>query len=61
MIFVIKNSGYTGYEAVLAFVVLTLVFLIALMIHELAHAYVAVKCGDNTPKLQGRLSLNPLA
>jgi len=33
----------------------------AITIHEFAHAYVAYKLGDPTPKLQGRLTLNPLA
>jgi len=29
--------------------------------HEFSHAWVAVKLGDDTPRLQGRLTLNPLA
>ena len=29
--------------------------------HEWAHGYVAYKFGDPTPKLQGRLTLNPFA
>lgn len=29
--------------------------------HELAHAYAAYKCGDDTAKLKGRISLNPFA
>ena len=33
----------------------------AITIHEFAHAYTAYKLGDPTPKLQGRLTLNPLA
>jgi len=35
--------------------------LLAMSVHEAAHAYVAYKQGDNLPKLQGRLTLNPLA
>ncbi len=35
--------------------------LIALTFHEFAHAWVANKLGDETPKVQGRLSLNPLS
>jgi Zn-dependent protease len=31
-----------------------------LVLHELAHAYVAVWFGDQTPRNQGRLTLNPL-
>ncbi len=33
---------------------------VVLTLHEVAHAFVAYKCGDPTPKLCGRLSLNPL-
>lgn len=35
------------------------VLLITLPIHEYAHARTAVRLGDDTPRLQGRLSLNP--
>jgi len=35
--------------------------LIGLPIHEFAHAYIANKYGDPTAKLEGRLTLNPLA
>ena len=33
---------------------------ILLTFHEFAHAWVALKCGDDTAKLQGRVSLNPV-
>lgn len=33
--------------------------LIGITFHEFAHAFVAYKLGDDTSKLQGRLSLNP--
>ncbi len=29
--------------------------------HEFAHAWTAVKLGDDTPKLEGRVTLNPMA
>lgn len=35
--------------------------LIAITFHEFAHAKVADKLGDDTPRFEGRLSLNPLA
>lgn len=35
--------------------------LIAFTFHEYAHAIVADKLGDKTPKFQGRITLNPLA
>jgi len=34
--------------------------LIALTVHEFSHAYVADQLGDPNPRLNGRLSLNPL-
>lgn len=34
--------------------------LIALTLHEVAHGYVAMKCGDPTAQMLGRLSLNPM-
>ena len=34
--------------------------LIALVVHEVSHGYVAYLCGDNTAKAYGRLTLNPL-
>lgn len=35
--------------------------IIAITFHEFAHAFVAYKLGDDTPKMQGRLNLNPLS
>jgi len=35
--------------------------LIAITFHEFAHAKVADKLGDDTPRREGRISLNPLA
>ena len=34
--------------------------IIAMTFHEYAHAFAADKLGDNTPRQQGRLTLNPL-
>lgn len=33
--------------------------LLALILHEISHGYVALWCGDGTAKMMGRLSLNP--
>jgi Zn-dependent protease len=38
-----------------------LCFLPPLTFHEFAHAWVAWKCGDDTARLQGRVTLNPIA
>ena len=37
-----------------------IIFILAVVLHEYAHAYTAYKCGDPTPRLEGRLSLNPI-
>jgi Zn-dependent protease len=42
-------------------ILLVPVFLFSLCFHEFAHAWVAVKRGDPTPQLMGRLSLHPMA
>ncbi len=34
--------------------------LLAISIHEFSHGYVAVKLGDDTPRMQGRMTLNPI-
>ncbi len=34
--------------------------ILALSLHEFAHAWVANRCGDNTAKMMGRLTINPL-
>lgn len=38
-----------------------LILVIALTVHEFAHAWVAVSLGDPTPRREGRLTLNPRA
>lgn len=34
---------------------------LGLALHEFAHAYSAYKLGDDTPRLQGRVTINPIA
>ena len=38
----------------------TIPVLLAITLHEAAHAWAAFRCGDNTAKMLGRLSINPL-
>jgi len=40
--------------------VVVAVIIISMTLHEIAHGYTAFWLGDQTPKAQGRLSLNPL-
>ena len=41
--------------------ILYLSLLVLLTFHEFGHAWTAWRCGDDTARLQGRVSLNPLA
>lgn len=42
-----------------AFVIIALALVLSLTIHEFAHAYVADRLGDPTPRRFGRVTLNP--
>ena len=54
--------GYIQRTGELLALLLTLPgVIIAITLHEFAHAEVAYRLGDDTPKYQGRLTLNPLA
>ena len=60
LIMIISNI-MTGGVNLLSLVLSFPGVLIAITFHEFAHAFAAVKLGDETPKMQGRLSLNPLS
>lgn len=51
--------GISGNPLYFIFSIVSLV--IAISVHEFAHALAADRLGDPTPRLQGRLTLNPLA
>jgi len=51
----------TDTNALLSLVLTIPAVLIAITFHEYAHAFVADRLGDDTPRRQGRLTLNPLA
>lgn len=59
MLFSIIGMDLTVQGALTALFVLVLVYLVSLTFHEWAHSFVAYKQGDLTPKIAGRLSLNP--
>jgi len=48
-------------DRLLGYISIFLALMVVLPLHEFAHAYAAVKCGDPTPKMHGRYTLNPLA
>lgn len=41
-------------------VLLIVALIMSLTLHEFAHAFIALKCGDRTAKINGRVTLNPL-
>lgn len=51
----------TSSRAWLAFVGFALAILVGVTVHEFMHAYAAHRLGDDTGRLMGRLSLNPVA
>lgn len=51
------NTRYTNPAWLLA---TAAILLLALPVHEFAHAFTAVQLGDPTPRRQGRYTLNPL-
>lgn len=50
-----------GQLGLLTFAVWAVSLVLAVSVHEFAHAFSAVRLGDPTPRLFGRLTINPLA
>jgi Zn-dependent protease len=50
-----------GYYSLTSILINAITLVIALTIHEFAHAWTADQLGDDTPRQNGRLTLNPLA
>jgi Zn-dependent protease len=48
------------HNALVAGLIQYVCLIVLLTFHELAHAWAAWKCGDDTARSQGRISLNPL-
>ena len=55
------NADLDFQTKALIFVTFLIAMVVALTFHEAAHAFAAHKSGDFTPKLAGRLTLNPFA
>ena len=55
------SSYFTDMNSLLSLLLSIPGILIAITFHEFAHAFAADKLGDDTPRFQGRLTLNPLA
>lgn len=59
-VIVVWNLMSMGTAGLVALLLTIPGVLIAISFHEFAHAWMAVKLGDDTPLLQGRLSVDPL-
>lgn len=57
----IISGSFTFTDAIIYVISSLAVIFLTLPIHEWAHGFAAVKLGDNTPRWQGRLTLNPFA
>lgn len=60
MILHIINSSGSAREKFIVIVAFMLAAMFAIVIHEVAHGYVAKLNGDNTAQMMGRLTLNPV-
>ena len=62
MILSMIRSGSVDIISAIVYIISSLMVIFLVMpLHEWAHGFVAYKLGDRTAKLQGRLTLNPLA
>lgn len=57
----VGSQGMSLMDWVMAKVMILPAILIGLSFHEFAHAFVADRLGDKTPRLQGRVTVNPAA
>ncbi len=61
MLFSLLRGNMSFTSAALYILASLVVIFLTLPFHEFAHAFVADKLGDRTPRYQGRLTLNPMA
>ena len=62
LIELIRNAGrYSIQEIILLVIVMLFALTISFSFHEFMHAWVADRLGDSTPRMYGRVTLNPMA
>ena len=59
MLLNILGRGYSAAELIVTLLTYALALIIALTMHEYAHAWMALKQGDPSAKMAGRLTINP--
>ena len=57
--YILFSGSLSQQDAIIMFLFSIIVFFVSLSLHEFAHGFAAYKMGDLTPKVQGRLTLNP--
>lgn len=61
MLYEIFRSNLTLPEKVIELTLLIMVLAFTFSIHEFMHAWIAERMGDDTPRRQGRITMNPMA
>ena len=61
MLLISLSTVATQPGGIIGFILTIPAVIIAITFHEFAHAFAADKLGDATPRMQGRLNLNPLS
>ncbi len=61
MLLNLLRNGFDPINLIAYLFSMAFVVFCTMPVHEYAHALVATKLGDDTPRLQGRLTLNPMA
>ena len=59
MLYFLLASSLSGWELLIYIIAYIFAMMLALVLHEFSHGFTAYKCGDDTARLSGRLSLNP--
>lgn len=62
MLLYVLNNGEASFQDIVISLFISVFFIFAFApIHEWAHAFAAYKLGDDTARLNGRMTLNPMA
>ena len=61
MLLDLLRGNSDGLSLIITFFSRLFVIFCTMPVHEYAHALIATKLGDQTPRLSGRLTLNPMA
>ena len=60
VLYLARTNLFFNKMDTIAFIISIIILIISVVIHEVSHGYTADLLGDPTPRLQGRLTLNPI-